>query len=128
MCTMQYAPVCGKGQDGIVRTYGNSCTLGAENATFLYEGECKPEAGQVPQQDLWIGKRGADVVWLQKHLISRKTGASAQALARVGATGYFGPLTRAALAEYQATYAITPTAGYFGPKTRAHMEGKTSPR
>jgi len=41
MCTMQYAPVCGKSPAGVTKTYGNSCTLGADKATFLYEGECK---------------------------------------------------------------------------------------
>ena len=51
MCTMQYAPVCGKKDTGIrcvttpcpsheTKTYGNSCMLGADKAEFLYEGEC----------------------------------------------------------------------------------------
>ncbi|MDB5225529.1 MAG: hypothetical protein JWL87_481 [Candidatus Adlerbacteria bacterium] len=122
MCTMQYAPVCGQSQDGTAKTYGNSCMLGADQATLLYEGECKTETTPVPQQDLWAGMRSEDVVWLQQHLISQKAGASAQALAAVGATGYFGPLTRAALAEYQAARGITPAVGYFGPKTRASVE------
>lgn len=41
MCTMQYEPVCGKSPSGETKTYGNSCTMGADKATFLYEGECK---------------------------------------------------------------------------------------
>lgn len=39
MCTMQYAPVCGK--KDTIKTYGNSCMLGADKAEYLYEGECK---------------------------------------------------------------------------------------
>ncbi|HEY0980227.1 MAG TPA: hypothetical protein VGE18_02340 [Candidatus Paceibacterota bacterium] len=41
MCTMQYMPVCGKSPSGVTKTYGNSCMLGADKATTLYEGECK---------------------------------------------------------------------------------------
>lgn len=40
MCTMEYAPVCGTDQKGVYRTYGNSCTLGAEGGTFQHQGEC----------------------------------------------------------------------------------------
>lgn len=39
MCTMQYAPVCGT-EDGVYKTYGNGCVLGAEGATYQHEGEC----------------------------------------------------------------------------------------
>ncbi|HRH55626.1 MAG TPA: hypothetical protein PK609_02050 [Candidatus Paceibacterota bacterium] len=40
MCTMQYQPVCGTDMNGKYKTYGNSCTLGAENGTYQHEGEC----------------------------------------------------------------------------------------
>lgn len=40
MCTMEYAPVCGTDQKGAYRTYGNSCTLGAEGGTYKHQGEC----------------------------------------------------------------------------------------
>jgi peptidoglycan hydrolase-like protein with peptidoglycan-binding domain len=36
-------------------------------------------------------------------------------------TGYFGPITRAALARYQAANGIVPAVGYFGPITRASL-------
>ena len=75
----------------------------------------------VPQEDLWVGKRGVSVTWLQQKLISLNAGAQAQALAATGATGYFGAQTKAALVEYQTAHGITPAAGYFGAKTRSAM-------
>jgi hypothetical protein len=42
MCTMQYDPVCAM-KSGERRTYGNSCTAGADGATVLYRGECGAE-------------------------------------------------------------------------------------
>ena len=39
MCTMQYQPVCGT-ENGVYKTYGNGCVLGAEGATYQHEGEC----------------------------------------------------------------------------------------
>lgn len=47
-----------------------------------------------------IGQTGSDIVILQNALIQANKGAAAQDLAGVGATGYFGPLTQAALLEY----------------------------
>jgi peptidoglycan hydrolase-like protein with peptidoglycan-binding domain len=43
------------------------------------------------------------------------------ALAKNGATGYFGALTKNALAEYQAATGIKPASGYFGTLTRASI-------
>ncbi len=65
--------------------------------------------------NLTVGSKGADVVALQNFLI--KGGYAIAA----GATGNFGPQTKAALAAYQAANAITPAAGYFGPITRAKV-------
>lgn len=56
MCTMQYQPVCGAKQVQCIKapcypvyhTYGNSCTMNAENGTFIHEGECTAaESGPV---------------------------------------------------------------------------------
>jgi peptidoglycan hydrolase-like protein with peptidoglycan-binding domain len=76
----------------------------------------------VEVRDLYFGLTGDDVVKLQQILISTATGSSSEALAKVGATGYFGPLTQAALAEWQAANGVTPALGYFGTITRAKMK------
>ncbi len=80
--------------------------------------------GQMVKQiatNLTVGSRGGNVQTLQEFLISQNKGASAQALARAGATSYFGSITKAALAEFQASVGIYPTYGYFGSITRAHL-------
>ena len=65
--------------------------------------------------NLTVGSNGAQVTALQTWLIAK--GYSIPA----GATGYFGPQTKAALAAYQVASGITPAAGYFGPITRAKV-------
>lgn len=60
-------------------------------------------------RDLTVGSRGADVTSLQN------------ALGVSPATGYFGPITRAAVAKYQSDNGISPAVGYVGPKTRAAL-------
>jgi peptidoglycan hydrolase-like protein with peptidoglycan-binding domain len=127
MCTMQYAPVCGRSVDGTVKTFGNSCTLGAEKAVFLYNGECKVPSIP-PAQDLKSGMQGAGVTWLQAFLIEKATGVAASALATAGSTGYFGTFTTAALAEFQSAHSIMPAAGYFGAKTRAAIAAMLAPQ
>ncbi|HEY0011096.1 MAG TPA: peptidoglycan-binding protein [Candidatus Paceibacterota bacterium] len=120
VCTMEYAPVCGRAADGTVKTFGNACSLNAQGGTLLHQGECP--ASEVPKRDLSFGLRGADVTWLQRALmVSSNHGPAQRALEAVGATGYFGALTRAALAEFQKAHDITPALGYFGPKTRLLM-------
>ncbi len=73
-------------------------------------------------RDLDLGDTGADVKALQTYLINKNTGPAASALAAIGATGYFGPLTQAALAEFQLSVGITPALGYFGPITRVYVQ------
>ncbi|MES2931223.1 MAG: peptidoglycan-binding protein [Patescibacteria group bacterium] len=127
VCTMQYQPICGKDSSGAVKTYGNSCTLGAAKAEFLYDGECKATASKVPSKDLWRGMRGTDVTWLQDFLVSKATGKAALSLGAVGSTGYFGSLTAAALTEFQKAHGIMPAFGYFGAKTRAFILSTMAP-
>lgn len=71
--------------------------------------------------DLTLNSEGPLVMALQGFLILKDTGPAARALADVGATGYFGPLTQRALAEYQSAHGISPAVGYFGPITHAYI-------
>lgn len=70
---------------------------------------------------LFLGRSGADVRALQNFLISQNKGLAAAALKNHGATNYFGLLTKAALAEFQAGAGL-PATGYFGPLTKAYLK------
>ena len=67
------------------------------------------------------GDRGDHVSALQQFLIAQGKGTKAATLGTVGATAYFGGVTRAALAEFQASVGIAPALGNFGPITRAYV-------
>ncbi|MFA5021654.1 MAG: immunoglobulin-like domain-containing protein [Patescibacteria group bacterium] len=73
-------------------------------------------------RDLFFGRSGEDVKALQDFLISNNAGKAALALGRIGSTGWFGPYTRNALAEFQKSVGIKPALGYFGKITRAYLE------
>jgi hypothetical protein len=66
--------------------------------------------------NLTVGSKGADVTALQNFLIGKGYNTLA--------TGYFGPMTKAALAAYQTAKGITPAVGYFGPLTRTAVNGE----
>ncbi|MEK7520919.1 MAG: peptidoglycan-binding protein, partial [Patescibacteria group bacterium] len=68
-------------------------------------------------KDLTLGSKGDDVTALQSFLESKGHLVMPQGVAK----GYFGNLTKAALAKYQAAAGISPAVGYFGPKTRANV-------
>jgi hypothetical protein len=73
-------------------------------------------------RDLTIGSTGTDVVALQDMLI-----ASGDLVMPAGVSkGYFGALTKSALAKWQAKMSISPAVGYFGPITRAKAEGSST--
>lgn len=72
--------------------------------------------------DLVRGSRGNSVLILQQFLISQNKGSAAQALASHGMTTYFGVMTGAALAEFQASVGISPALGNFGPVTRGYLK------
>jgi hypothetical protein len=97
---------------GITIPLSTDAYLNGESGTY--------QLSAIPR-DLTIGSTGADVTSLQEFLVTKDVGPDATALANVGATGYFGLITQAALAEYQATVGITPAQGYFGPITRAYL-------
>ena len=67
--------------------------------------------------NLTVGSRGNDVSDLQQVLID---GAY---LNIATPTGYFGALTKAALAGFQKDNGISPAVGYFGPITRGVLNG-----
>mgnify|MGYP000667801373 CR=1 FL=1 len=62
--------------------------------------------------DLTINDTGNDVELLQRFLMTEGYSIAA------GATGFFGPQTRAALAQFQLEKSITPAQGYYGAITR----------
>jgi len=70
---------------------------------------CSPFYG-----DLYYGMNSNQVSCLQQYLKALGTEIYPEGLV----TGYFGPLTRAAVQRYQASQSII-TTGYFGPLTRA---------
>jgi hypothetical protein len=67
------------------------------------------------------GSNNSDVTLLQGFLIEQNKGPAARALAANGTTRYFGSLTRAALAEFQANVGISPALGNFGSITRGYL-------
>jgi peptidoglycan hydrolase-like protein with peptidoglycan-binding domain len=96
-------------------------------ATVLVSAPGLPNTGFPPgpiqtiTDDLQQGSSNGEVTILQQFLISQNGGMADQALANAGVTGYFGSLTRAALAEFQSNAGISPASGNFGPITRAYL-------
>lgn len=68
---------------------------------------------------LSVGSRGDDVVKLQTFLETKGHLMMPMGVAK----GYFGPITKMALVQYQAGEGL-PATGYFGPLTRAKLSGK----
>jgi peptidoglycan hydrolase-like protein with peptidoglycan-binding domain len=67
---------------------------------------------------LFKGTRGTDVSLLQAYLIAKSL------LPKDSVTGYFGPLTEAAVKKLQASWQLEPV-GSVGPKTRQYLrEGR----
>lgn len=62
---------------------------------------------------LTVGSEGEDVKCLQAYLTPMYFTNAA------GATGYFGPVTAAAVAAWQTANGVTPAAGYFGSVSQA---------
>ncbi|MCL4403872.1 peptidoglycan-binding protein, partial [Patescibacteria group bacterium] len=73
-------------------------------------------------RDLTVGSQGADVTALQQMLVAQGDLSMPAGVAY----GYFGGLTKAALAKYQAANGIKPASGFFGPITRAYVAAHTS--
>ncbi|OGZ08428.1 MAG: hypothetical protein A3C93_01420 [Candidatus Lloydbacteria bacterium RIFCSPHIGHO2_02_FULL_54_17] len=71
--------------------------------------------------DLTVGSKGDDVTALQTILVAK----GFLTMPAGVAMGYFGNLTKVAVAAWQAAEGISPAAGYFGPKSRAAMNAMT---
>ncbi|MDB5194194.1 MAG: hypothetical protein JWN50_208 [Parcubacteria group bacterium] len=73
-------------------------------------------------RDLTVGSSGADVTALQQILVSK----GYLTIPAGTAYGYFGSLTKAAVARWQASASISPAAGYFGPISRAALSASAT--
>ncbi|HUZ93076.1 MAG TPA: peptidoglycan-binding domain-containing protein, partial [Candidatus Paceibacterota bacterium] len=93
----------------------------ATSSTTITAPVVSAGSAYVFSRNLYSGLKGDDVAALQKFLIAQSKGSVTAELRGVGATGYFGPLTAKALAEFQASAGISPASGYFGPITRAYV-------
>ncbi len=79
------------------------------------QGGTTVSTGVTFTQDLTIGSTGAEVTALQQMLVSQGYLVMPQGVA----FGYFGSLTQAAVAKWQAANGVSPAAGYWGPVSRA---------
>lgn len=88
-------------------------------------GSSTPSSGASCSQftrDLTIGSTGADVQALQKILNANGYPVAASGAGSPGnESTYFGSLTASALGKWQASKGISPAVGYFGPITRAAL-------
>lgn len=76
---------------------------------------------------LTIGSRGSDVKCLQQYLNSAGHKVAASGPGAPGSeTDYFGSLTQAAVAKWQAANGVAPAVGYFGPISRAKYTSLTA--
>ena len=74
-------------------------------------------------QNLTLGSTGSEVSALQQVLVS-----GGYLVMPAGASyGYFGPLTQAAVAKWQAANGVSPAAGYWGPVSRARYAALAGP-
>ncbi|HTR18436.1 MAG TPA: peptidoglycan-binding domain-containing protein [Candidatus Paceibacterota bacterium] len=71
-------------------------------------------------QDESQGKTGGEVMWVQEFLNGHGFTVAASGAGSPGnETSYFGALTKAAVAKWQAANGVSPAAGYWGPISRA---------
>ncbi|MBI4993385.1 fibronectin type III domain-containing protein [Candidatus Wolfebacteria bacterium] len=71
--------------------------------------------GKALARNLTVGRAGGDVSVLQQFLVN------AEVYPEALVTGYFGSLTKAAVAKFQKDQNISPASGYFGPITKKRM-------
>ena len=92
-----------------------SKVIGQYSTSSQINSEAMPAICYIPPaRSLYLGSRGEDVRRLQEFLYGG-------GYLNVQSTGYFGPITKNALAKYQAEVGIAP-AGVAGPKTREYFK------
>src|SRR3989344_4643506 len=68
------------------------------------------------------GQSGGEIMWIQKFLNSHGAQVAASGAGSPGnETSYYGALTKAGVAKWQAANGVAPAAGYWGPITRAKV-------
>lgn len=78
----------------------------------LQGGTSSPSATCAFSGSLTVGSRGSEVTCLQNYL-------KGAGFFSVTATGYFGNITKASVASWQAANGVSPAVGYFGSISRA---------
>lgn len=76
-----------------------------------------PATSNVPSGILKVGSRGPAVATLQAYLIKKNVGSAS----KVTADGVFGPITRQALIDFQASAGLTAD-GVYGPRSAAYVQ------
>ncbi|PIP87371.1 hypothetical protein COW81_00650 [Candidatus Campbellbacteria bacterium CG22_combo_CG10-13_8_21_14_all_36_13] len=115
---------------GLLQSFGADAAVVANVTSVLNGGgTITPPTGSTTActftASLTLGSKGAEVTCLQDYLTS--TGHYSFS---GGSTGYFGPVTQAAVAAWQAANGVTPAVGYFGPISQAKyamVAGGTTP-
>lgn len=112
------------GYGGAPSTYGASFFAPAAPSYAVTAPATTPVTGKVLgattfmfSQNLSFGSRGDDVTELQKML-------ARDGFFTVTPTGYFGPITRAALMKWQSANGI-PSTGFFGLLSRMKANGSS---
>lgn len=90
----------------IAALQGGSTTTSGACFTFTRNHQQGDTGGEVMEIQKFLNKNGAQIA---------ESGAGSPG----NETSYFGALTRAAVAKFQAANGISPAAGYWGPITRA---------
>ncbi len=86
-------------------------------------GTSAPAASATFTSNLTLGSKGAEVTSLQQVLV-----AGGHLVMPAGvAFGYFGTLTKAAVAKWQAASGVSPALGYWGPISRAKYASVAGP-
>ena len=79
-------------------------------------------SAQTINNNLTLGSKGVEVTLLQQFLVSEGYFVMPQGVSY----GYFGPLTKKAVANWQSVNGVLPAVGFFGPISRSVFNAKSS--